>query len=266
VHLWSDNKGALLVQCPSDANKDWLDELVRKRQSEFGRIGYAGVIASLVEQGVPSDEAASEFGHIGYAGAIASLVEQGVPLDEAALEFGRIGYSGMIASLVEEGIPLEEAEPELARRGHAGMIASLVEQGVPSEEAASELARRGHAGTIALLVEQGVPSEEAASELGGCGGAGNRLKGRFVDLHGYFVVQEIDKHNVPCNPQTDRKATSWRSIALYLASDNVRIGYAASSLVKKNSNQSEMLKRFAPKNQQDKRRWRVRWDTVFHPE
>ena len=105
------DKGALLVQCPSDAIKDWLDELVRKRQSEFGRIGYAGVIASLVEQGIPSDEAASEFGHIGYAGAIASLVEQGVPLDEAALEFGRIGYSGMIASLVEEGIPLEEAAP-----------------------------------------------------------------------------------------------------------------------------------------------------------
>ncbi len=49
-HLRSDNKGALLVQCPSDANKDWLYELVRKRQSELGRRGYAGAISALVKQ------------------------------------------------------------------------------------------------------------------------------------------------------------------------------------------------------------------------
>ena len=66
VHLRSDNKGALLVQCPSDAN-NWLDELVRYRHSEFGRIGYAGAIASLVEQGIPLEEAASEFGCRGRA-------------------------------------------------------------------------------------------------------------------------------------------------------------------------------------------------------
>ncbi len=134
---------------------------------------------------------------------------------------------------MEQGIPLEEVASELGHRGHAGAIASVVEQGVLLEEAASELGHRGHAGTNASLVEQGIPLEEVTLEHGHHGGAGYRLKGRFVDLHGYFVVQEKDKHNVPCNPKTDRKATSWRSIALYLASDNVRIGYDAGSLVKK---------------------------------
>ena len=112
VHLWSDNKGALLVQCPSDVNKDWLDELVRKRQSEVGRRGHAGTIASLVEQSVPLKEAALELGRIGYAGEIASLVEQGIPSEEAASELGRIGYSGTIASLVEQDVPLEEVASE----------------------------------------------------------------------------------------------------------------------------------------------------------
>jgi hypothetical protein len=109
------------------------------------------------------------------------------------------------------------------------------------------------------LVEQGVPSEEAASEHGRRGGAGNRLKGKFVDLHGYFVVQEIDKNNVPCNPRTDRKSTSWSSIAMYLASDNVMIRYAASSIVKKQKFKpvGYVDKILTPKNNKDKRRWRV---------
>jgi hypothetical protein len=152
----------------------------------------------------------------------------------------------------------EEAESENGRRVYAGAIASLVKQGIPSEEAVPEHGRRGHAGMIASLVEQGVPSEEAASELAHRGGAGNRFNGKFVDLHGYFVVQEIDKHNVPCNPRTDRKATSWNSIAMYLASDNVGIGYTAGSLATKRYRPvGNVETMFTHKNKQDKRRWRV---------
>ncbi len=115
------------------------------------------------------------------------------------------------------------------------------------------------------MVEQGVPSEEAASEHGRRGGAGNRLKGKFVDLHGYFVVQEIDKHNVHCNPRTDRKSTTWNSIAMYLASDNVRIGYSVCVLAKKQKFRPvrNVDKIFTPKNNKDKRRWRVwRGDSI----
>jgi hypothetical protein len=170
------------------------------------------------------------------------LVEQGVPLEDAASELAHRGQAGAIASLVEQGVPSDEAASELGRRGQAGVIASLVEQGIPLEDAVLELGRRRFAGTIASLVEQGVPLEEAASEHGCRGDAGNRLTGKYVDLHGYFVVQEIDKHNVPCNPRKDRKSTSWRRIAFYLASNNVRIVNTASSIVKKNSTQSEVLK------------------------
>ncbi len=183
------------------------------------------------------------------------MVEQGVPSEEAASELSRRGRTGAIASLVQQGVPSEEAASEHGRRGRTGAIASLVRQGVLLEEAASELGHRGRTGAIASLVEQGVPSEEAASEHGRRGGAGNRLKGKFVDLHGYFVVQEIDKNNVPCNPRTDRKSTSWSSIAMYLASDNVMIRYAASSIVKKQKFKpvGYVDKILTPKNNKDKR-------------
>ncbi len=257
-HLRSDNKGALLVQCPSDANKDWLYELVRRRQSELARRGHAGAISALVEQGVPSKEAASELARRGYAGAISALVKQGIPLEEAAAEKGRRCYAGAIAALVKQGVPSEEAVLERGRRGHAGAIAALVKQGVPLEEATSERGRRGHAGAISALVAQGFSVKDAKVEFArratkNCHGKGGE---NDIESHGYYLVQEINKLGIPCNHKTDRKAETMKDIAMWLSSDNVRIGYSAWTLLNK-LKEEEDDKIINHRNESDKRRWRV---------
>ncbi len=57
--------------------------------SVHGNRGHAGTIASLVEQGIPLEEAPSEFGHRGHAGTIASLVAQGFSVEDAKFECSR---------------------------------------------------------------------------------------------------------------------------------------------------------------------------------
>jgi hypothetical protein len=143
--------------------------------------------------------------------------------------------------------------------GHAGTIASLVEQGIPLEEAPSDFGHRRHAGMIVSLVAQGFSVEDAKFECSRRVGKECRGKGGENDIHGYYLVQEINKHGIPCNHQTDWKAGTWKDIAMWLASDNVRIGHTTRNLVSNFCLDGEIHKIINHKNMSDKRRWRVLW-------
>jgi hypothetical protein len=80
-------------------------------------------------------------------------------------------------------------------------------------------------------VEQGFSVKDAKVEFARRATKHCRGKGEQNDIHGYYLVQEINKLGIPCNHQTDRKADTWRDIAMWLASDNVRIGYTVRILV-----------------------------------